>query len=497
MSNGARGAEQTRRIGIIGAGPGGICMAIKLREAGIDGFTIFERAPAVGGTWFHNTYPGCACDVPSALYSFSFELKRDWSRPYGTQSEIRAYFEHCVAKYRLTPHLRLGVGITSAAWDDERAVWRLTTEHGDEHEFEVVVGAVGMFGNPAWPEIPGLDQFTGTVFHSARWDHDHDLGGERVAVIGSAASAVQFVPEIAPRVDHLVLYQRTPNWVLPKADVPYSPEQLERLRTEPDALLEARRQVWERVEGSITFSDPSAIVQAQQLALESMAVVKDPEVRAKLTPDFPHGCKRPLVSNEWYPTFNRPNVELVTEAIGRTDETGIVTSDGVHRAVDTIVLATGFETTRYLATIEVTGRNGRRIDDAWSNGAQAYLGITTAGFPNLFMLYGPNTNNGSILFMIECQVAYAMRQLARLDRESLAWIDVRPEVMAEYNCALQDDLDHVEVWNATCNNYYRGPNGMIVTQWPHTMSDYEARTAKPDDDAYETGSLRPIGGVGI
>jgi cation diffusion facilitator CzcD-associated flavoprotein CzcO len=485
MSSEARGAEQTRRIGIIGAGPGGICMAIKLREAGIDSFTIFERAPAVGGTWFHNTYPGCACDVQSALYSFSFELKRDWSRPYGTQPEIHEYFEHCVAKYGLAPHLRLGVGIAAAAWDDERAVWHLTTEQGDEHEFDVVIGAVGMFGNPAVPEIPGMDQFAGTVFHSARWDHDHDLAGERVAVIGSAASAVQFVPEIAPRVDHLVLYQRTPNWVLPKVDDPYTPEELERLRTDPEALLEARQQVWERVEGAITFSDPKAILFAQELASKSMAIVEDPEVRAKLTPDFPHGCKRPLVSNVWYPTFNRPNVELVTEAIERIDADGIVTTDGVHRPVDTIVLATGFETTRYLATIEVTGRNGRHLDDAWSDGAQAYLGITTAGFPNLFMLYGPNTNNGSILFMIECQVAYVMRQVARLDREALAWVDVRPEVMADYNRALQDDLDHVDVWSASCNNYYRGPSGTIVTQWPHTMTEYEARTATPDDDAYE------------
>jgi cyclohexanone monooxygenase len=274
--------------------------------------------------------------------------------------------------------------------------------------------------------------------------------------------------------------------VLPKADDPYSPEQLERLRTDPDALLVARREVWDRVEGSITFSDPKAIVQAQELALRNMAVVEDPDVRAKLTPNFPHGCKRPLVSNEWYPTFNRPNVELVTEAIERVETDGIVTVDGVHRPVDTIVLATGFETTRYLATIEVTGREGRRIDDAWSKGAQAYLGVTTAGFPNLFMLYGPNTNNGSILFMIECQVAYAMRLLARLDREHLAWIDVRPDVMDAYNRALQEDLDHVDVWAASCNNYYRGPSGTIVTQWPHTMSEYETRTASPDDDAYET-----------
>ncbi|MEX1007633.1 MAG: NAD(P)/FAD-dependent oxidoreductase [Acidimicrobiia bacterium] len=474
------------RIGIIGAGPGGICMGIKLRDAGIDTFTIFERAPAVGGTWFHNTYPGCACDVASALYSFSFELERDWSRPYGTQPEIRAYFEHCVTKYGLAPHLRLGNGIAAANWDNERAVWSLTTEAGEHHEVDVLIGAVGMFGNPEWPEIPGLDEFAGTVFHSARWDHDHDLTGKRVAVIGSAASAVQFVPEIAPRVEQLLVFQRTPNWVLPKADVAYTTAQLERLHTDPDALLEDRRQVWERLEGSITFSNPAAIRQAQELALQSMAIVEDPAVRAKLTPDFPHGCKRPLISNDWYPTFNRPNVELITDGIERIDGGGITTVSQTHRPVDTIVLATGFETTRYLSTIEVTGRHGRRLTDAWSDGAQAYLGVTTSGFPNLFMLYGPNTNNGSILFMIECQVAYIMRQLARLDDEALAWIDVRPDVMAVYNRSLQDDLDHVEVWNASCNNYYRGPSGRIVTQWPHTMSDYEARTAKPDDDAYET-----------
>ena len=476
------------RIGIIGAGPGGICMGIKLREAGIHAFTIFEHAPAVGGTWFHNTYPGCACDVPSALYSFSFELKRDWSRPYGTQPEIRAYFEHCVTKYGLAPHLRLGDGIAAANWHDKRAVWSLTTEAGEQHEVDVLIGAVGMFGNPEWPDIPGLHDFTGTVFHSARWDHDHDLGGERVTVIGSAASAVQFVPEIAPGVEQLLVFQRTPNWVLPKVDVPYTAEQLERLCTDPDALLEDRRQVWERLEGSITFSNPAAITAAQELALQHMAIVEDPTVRAKLTPDFPHGCKRPPISNDWYPTFNRPNVELITEAIERIDATGITTVSQTHRPVDTIVLATGFQTTRYISTIEVTGRRGRRIADAWSNGAQAYLGVTTAGFPNLFMLYGPNTNNGSILFMIECQVAYVMRQLARLDQEGLAWIDVRPDVMADYNRSLQDDLDHVDVWNASCNNYYRGPGGYIVTQWPHTMSDYEARTAKPDDDAYETQS---------
>ena len=478
--------DGSRRVGIIGAGPGGICMAIKLLDAGIDTFTIFERAPAVGGTWFQNTYPGCACDIQSALYSFSFEVKRDWSRPYGTQPEIREYFEHCVAKYGLGPHIRLSTAIAAAHWDDERAVWRLVTEHGDEHEFDVVVGAVGMFNGLKWPDIPGLDDFAGTVFHSAAWDHEHDLAGARVAVIGTAASAVQFVPEIAREVGQLHVFQRTPNWVLPKEDVPYTPEQLERFRTDPDAILEERRTIFERIDPLITFADQTIVAASQEFAASNIALVEDPEVRAKLTPSFPHGCKRPLTSSDWYPTFNRPNVELVTETIERITSDGIVTDDGVCRAVDTIIMATGFETTRYLSAIDVTGRAGRSLRDDWHDGAHAYLGITAAGFPNLFMLYGPNTNNGSILYMIEHQVDYTMRHLQWMRDDGLAWIDVRPEVMDAYNEDLDGALDAVEVWQVSCNNYYRGPNGRIVTQWPHSMTEYETRTAVEDFDAYET-----------
>ena len=228
---------------------------------------------------------------------------------------------------------------------------------------------------------------------------------------------------------------------------------------------------------------------SQEAGLKNLELVDDPVVRAKLTPDFSHGCKRPLVSNEWYPTFNRPNVELVTDAIDRIDATGVVTVDGTHREFDTLVFATGFENTRYLATVDVTGRDGRRLADDWCEGAHAYLGITMAGYPNLFMLYGPNTNNGSILFMIECQVGYVLRALERLERDSLAWIDVKPEVMAEYNRAIQDDLDQVEVWQQSCNNYYRGPSGRIVTQWPHNMAEYATRTSRLDDDAYEVSGI--------
>jgi cation diffusion facilitator CzcD-associated flavoprotein CzcO len=489
--------QAPRRVGIIGAGAGGICTSIQLLERGVDSFTIFERAEGVGGTWFHNTYPGLACDIPSALYSFSFEPKCDWSRPYGTQREIRAYLEHCVEKYGLGLHLRLGTGVTAARWDDDAAVWRVTTEGPEpgatgEHELDVLVAGVGMFGDLHLPDIPGLDEFTGTMFHSARWNHAHDLAGERVAVIGSAGSAVQFVPQIAPQVEQLFVFQRSPEWVMPKEDVPYTAEQLEHFRAHPEVLTAMRREIFERIDPNLTFSNPARVAELEALGRQNLALVEDPAVRAKLTPDFPHGCKRPLMSNDWYPTFNRDNVELVTEPITRIASDGLVTADGAHRPVDTIILATGFETTRFLSTIEVTGRGGTRLTDAWRDGAQAYLGIVTAGFPNLFMLYGPNTNNGSLLFMIEQQVGYAMRQLERLDDERLAWIDVRPEVMAAYNEALQRDLDGVEAWNASCNNYYRGPSGRIVTQWPHSMSEYEARTQAPDPDAYEVCPAQPV-----
>jgi cation diffusion facilitator CzcD-associated flavoprotein CzcO len=486
-----------RRIGIIGAGAGGICTGIQLLARGVDWFTIFERAPGVGGTWFHNTYPGLACDIPSALYSFSFEPKCDWSRPYGTQAEICEYLEHCVAKYGLRPHLRLGTAVTAARWDDDATVWRVSTagpEPGrtDEHELDVLVAGVGMFGDLHIPDIPGLDDFTGTQFHSARWNHDHDLAGERVAVIGSAGSAVQFVPQIAPRVEQLFVFQRSPEWVMPKEDDPYTAEQLEVFRTQPDVVAAMRREVFERIDPNLTFANPARRAEMTEFCRKNLGLVEDPELRAKLTPDFPHGCKRPLISNDWYPTFNRDNVELVTDPIARVLADGIDTVDGTHRPVDTIILATGFETTRFLSTIDVTGRGGVRLTDAWRDGAHAYLGIVTAGFPNLFMLYGPNTNNGSLLFMIEQQVGYTMRQLDRLDAEQLAWIDVRPEVEAAYNEGIQRDLDGVEVWNATCNNYYRGPSGKIVTQWPHSMSEYEARCATPDPDAYEVSPARPV-----
>jgi cation diffusion facilitator CzcD-associated flavoprotein CzcO len=393
--------------------------------------------------------------------------------------------EFLAEKYELLPHCRFGSGVRGAAWDHDRARWTLELESGETVEADVVVSAVGMFNEIVWPEIEGLDSFAGKRIHSARWDWDHDLSGETVGVIGSAASAVQLVPEIVKQAGQVHLFQRTANWVLPKEDDPYSDEDLERFRKDPEASLGVRDEIFRRVDGGMTFSDPSALAEMEKFGLGAIDVVEDADLRRKLTPQHPFGCKRPLVSNDYFAAFNRPNLELVTDGIDHIGADAIVTADGKTRHLDTLIIATGFSATKYLSAIDVTGRGGRRIEEAWSDGARAYLGITTAGFPNLFMLYGPNTNNGSILWMIECQVEHALQQIQRIANEDLAWVDVRPEPMERYNEQIQQAIAGVSVWQADCNGYYRSPGGRVVTQWPHSMSEFQQRTAKLDTDAFE------------
>jgi len=486
----ARPAPRGRPIIIIGAGPGGICMGIKLLQAGHSNFLILEQAAGVGGTWWHNRYPGAACDVPSHLYSFSFEIKRDWSCPYATAPEILAYMEMCVEKYGLAPHIRLRTAVTRAVWDEAESQWTVETDTGERHQPAVLVAAQGMFNEPTWPNIPGLDDFRGTLFHTARWNHEHDLNGERVGIIGSAASAVQCVPEVAQVAGQLTLFQRTPNWILPKREEPYRPDRLEYYKHAPDAVEQRRFKLFQDFEGFAMVMDPDKRREAEQIGRDNIAVVEDPALRRKLTPDFPFGCKRVLRSSKYYPTFNRPNVDLVTDSVTRITATGVVTADGTARDFDTLVMATGFDVTRYLSSVHVVGRGGRVLAEEWNEGARAYLGITTAGFPNLFQLYGPNTNKGSILFMIECQVAYIMRQLGRLDGENLAWMDVRPDVMATYNEAIQRDANAITVWAENCNNYFRHPvSGRVVTQYPRDMVDYREDTLRPDPEAYEVQAL--------
>jgi cation diffusion facilitator CzcD-associated flavoprotein CzcO len=481
----SQSSTRNHRVIIIGAGPGGMCTAIKLQEAGIRDFVILEKASGVGGTWWHNRYPGAECDVKSHLYSFSFEIKRDWSRPFAGQPEILEYLEHVARKYGVLPFVQFNTEVTAAHWRDESGEWEVVTQDGLIHRAPILVSGMGMFNELAWPDVQGLADFKGKVFHSARWDRDYDLTGKRVAVIGSAASAVQFIPEIAARTGRLHVFQRTANWVAPKDDKPYTAEQIAHFRQDPHAIHEARARVYREIEDFMLFNNAKLQDDLTALALKNIEVVRDPALRAKLTPKYPFGCKRPLFSNLYYPVFNLPHVELVTDRIERITAGGIVTADGTTREIDTLILATGFEVSRYLSAIEVSGRQGRTLADAWNDGAQAYLGVMTSGFPNLFMLYGPNTNNGSILEMIEIQVGYIVRQIERIEAERLALIDVRAEAENHYNAAIQEDIRKVEVWQAACGHYYNARSGRMVTQWPHTISEFRRRLAEPNPTAYE------------
>ncbi len=479
-------AGKDLRIAIMGAGPGGLCMAIRLKQAGFLNFTLFEKSDQVGGTWNQNRYPGCACDIPSHLYSFSFEIKPDWSRPYAPQPEILEYLEGCAEKYELLPYCEFGSAIRSATWDDASSKWTLEFD-GDRaaEEADIVISAIGMFNEIVLPDIEGLEDFAGKSFHSSEWDWGYDLSDKQVGVIGSAASAVQFIPEITKSGGQIHLFQRSANWVLPKEDAPYGEEHLEHFRTDPDAAADLRAEIFGGIDSGTAFTDPNVRLEMEAAGVHNLQAVQDEALRSKLVPTHPWGCKRPLFSNEYYPAFNEPNLELVTEPIERITKSGIVTADGVEREVDTLILATGFAATKFLSAIEVRGRAGVRLEKAWEDGAQAYLGVTTAGFPNLFMLYGPNTNNGSLITMIEFEVDHAMRHIERIAEEGLAWIDVKAESMAAYNERMQEDISAVEVWGAGCNGYYRSPSGRVVTQWPHSMSAFNEQLVDFDIDAFD------------
>ena len=475
------------KIAIIGAGPGGLCMGIRLKAAGFNDFVILEKGSGVGGTWYHNRYPGCAVDLPSFFYSFSFEKKYDWPRPYAPQSELLAYMEGIAQKYALLPHCRFEQEVGKADWDESSSSWTLSMVDGDPVQADVVVSAVGMFNDLVYPEIPGLDDFEGVSFHSARWDWSESWAGKRMAVIGSAASAVQIIPEVVKDAAQVHLFQRTANWVLPKEDDPYTEEDLARFRKDPATLDAQRDEMFVTVDEGMTFNKADLLAEMEKVGSMIREQVEDPIVREKLKPQHPYGCKRPLLSNLFYPAFNRSNLELVTDSIERITKHGVVTNDGQEREVDFIVLATGFSATKYLSAMDVRGRKGQHINDAWSDGATAHLGITTTGFPNLFMLYGPNTNNGSILEMIEYQTNHVLAQVERLANEEIAWIDVKPEAQAAYNEKVQEAIAGVSVWNHEVNGYYRSPSGRVVTQWPFSMTEFREMTETIHPDDYTTG----------
>jgi cyclohexanone monooxygenase len=469
-------------VGIIGAGPGGLALGIFLQKAGFRDYTIFDREDGVGGTWRINTYPGLACDVKSHLYSFSFDLNGQWSRLWSGQAEILRYFERCAQRYGLLPHVKFNTEVVSAQWDATDSQWRLTTATGEVHTFDVVVSAVGLFTRPLMPALVEEEPFTGTVMHSAAWDHSVDVTGARVAVLGTGSTASQLLPELAAKAEQVYSIQRSPTWVLPKPDRPYTDREKWVFDHIPFAKKVYRTRLWLRSESNIAVIENGSdkTQEFRSIAVKHLeAAVADPELRRKLTPDHPLGCKRLVFSSDFIPALTRPNVDVVASPARALRARSLVTEDGTELDVDIVVCATGYAAADYLGQIDVTGENGVSLRDHWRDGASAYLGMAVPGFPNFFMLYGPNTNVGSnsVIFMLEAQAHYIVRALKYLRRKRKTYVAVRPAAMAEFLGRI-DEWMQGTVWLTRCNSYFRAPGGRVVTQWPRSARAFWGMTRR-------------------
>jgi cation diffusion facilitator CzcD-associated flavoprotein CzcO len=467
------------RVAIVGTGFGGLAAAVRLRQAGIEDVVLFEKSDDVGGVWRENTYPGAACDVMSHLYSLSFAPKADWSRRFAPQAEIHQYLRDVARDFGLLPLIRFSTEVRSAAYDEEANVWRLELSGGGECEADALITATGQLSRPSRPDIPGLDRFRGTLFHSAEWDHDHDLTGERVAVLGTGASAIQFVPEIAPLTSKLHLFQRSAPYVLPKPDGPYDESERRRYARVPGLLRLSRERIYVTNElRSLGFNTEPRLLAGHRARFRKHLehAVRDPELRRKVTPTDPMGCKRILMSNDWYPALQLPQVEVVTEGIAEIREHSIVTADGTEREVDTIVLGTGFAATEFLAPMRITGSGGRDLHEQWKDGASAYLGTVVPGFPNLFVLYGPNTNLGhnSILVMLEAQIGWVVQAVRALRDRRVGRLDVRAEVAAGFDRWVQERVGHT-VFAGGCRSWYLTASGRNTQNWPASTLTFRRR----------------------
>jgi len=479
---------------IIGAGFSGLGMAIRLKEAGIENFTILERAEEVGGTWRDNHYPGAACDVASHLYSFSFEQNPNWSRAFGQQPEIFDYIKRCADKYDLRRHVRFNTTVTGASFDENRGLWNVSTADGNTLIGRVVVSAVGALSDPAYPSIKGLDSFTGKLMHTAAWDDDYELAGKRVAVIGSGASAIQVVPEVAKQVDKLHVFQRTPSWVMPKPDRPITAEEQNAFR-KSSYKMELRRLslYWfNELTAPIIISDLGLFKKtAERVAKWHIRKqVADPQMRREVTPDYKIGCKRILVSNDWYPALQEPHVELETDGIARITENGIVTQDGRTVEVDAIVCATGFKVPSKAAPFDTTGRRGLDLNAAWDDGAEAYKGVTVSGFPNLFFLMGPNTgpSHTSVLEFTEQQMDYCLQAVQHMARKRLKFIDVKKQVQDKFNRGIQWRMKYTS-WTSGCNSWYLTDSGKNTTLYPGFNWEYRLRLLRFNANEYNEAKL--------
>lgn len=480
---------------IVGAGFSGIALGVRLLRAGIRSFVILEKNPGIGGCWHDNDYPGAACDVPSLLYSYSFAPKHDWSRIFSPREEIRRYLEGCAERFGVRPHVRLGTEVVGATYQAERSLWQVQTP-SDVLEARVFVSAVGQLSRPKLPDLPGLDSFMGRAFHSARFDKNAPLDGAHVALVGSGASAIQIAPAIASRVNTLTIFQRSPTWIVPKADRPFNDQErrwFARLPLLPKYLRWRTYWMFEKTYARIQLGTSQAAEFRAQCNAFIDAAVTDPVLREKLRPDHAPSCKRVLKSNDWFPTLQRPNVRLETCGIAEITDRAIVTRDGIAHPADTIIFATGFESTRFIQPMVVTGLRGQRLDQMWADGASAYWGIAVPGFPNFFMMYGPNTNaHNSIIFLIEAQARYIAAMVGHIHAGRHVAADLRPGVMARFDADTQARSQRF-VWADHCGSWYKTASGRITNNLPYSTITYFLKTWRPNLKDFDI--KRAVGGV--
>lgn len=453
---------------ILGTGFAGLCMAIQLQNDGDRDFVLIERGSSVGGTWRDNHYPGAACDVPSHLYSFSFAPNTEWSRKYPTQPELHSYLKQLAEQYGLLPHCQFDSNFLGAEFDAASSLWQVRTSNGSFTTNNLVCGNGGL-AEPKLPDVPGVANFKGKTFHSSQWDHSYSLAGKRVAVIGTGASAIQFVPEIADKVGRLDVYQRTPNWIIPRPDRAYSGLEKLAFKALPLTRKLHRSSIYWSHEARVVgiVLNPKLMAIFQKIAERHIAKqVPSPALRAAITPDYTIGCKRILISNQWYPAISRPNVDLLTSGIKEVRANSIIDSQGVEREVDCIIFATGFYATENPIAEHIIGPNGS-LADAWAGGEEAYLGTLVKGFPNLYFIVGPNTGLGhsSMVFMIETQVAYIKKLLAHKAASGASTLAVKPAVQDQYNTKLHKQLAG-SVWATGCKSWYQHKSGKITALWP-------------------------------
>lgn len=489
MPPGAMTAQRQVDVAILGAGMSGLCMAIQLQQAGITDFLIIEKSAGIGGTWWDNRYPGAQVDVPAPAYSFSFAPNPGWTHRFADAPQIQRYQQQLAEQHGLIARTRLGVAVTEARFDAEAGRWRLQLDNGERLNARFFVCSTGVLNTARWPGIPGLSSFAGRLLHSARWPAGTDLAGLHVGVIGTGSTAAQLVPAIAPAVARLSVFQRTPNWVLPRADRRYG--RLDRWLSRLPGYAPLVRRGWVQVmEWGRRGFDEGTLARRLVVAAANAhrrRSVADPLLREQLAPPYPLGCKRIIYSNDYYAALALPHAELVTAGIREITPAGVLTVDGREHALDALVCATGYDTVRPLSHVRIEGLGGRLLADAWQGGAQAYLGIAVAGFPNFFLMLGPNTATGhtSTLLYIEPQVRHAIACMQRVRREGRRWVGVRPAVAQAHDEALQQRLA-TSVWSQ-CRSWYRAENGRIVAIWPGYTAEYARAVREPDEAAYELG----------